>query len=91
MTSQSQGEERVQLHPPQVFQFLEQVATQTVTPQEYQERQYQRLCIARKRSLKKINNIEAAIRGKLQELQHERELVQGYNQQLSQLERENLI
>jgi len=70
---------------------LEQVATQTVTPQEYQQRQYQRLCIARKRSLKKINNIEAAIRGKLQELIHERDLLQVYNQHLSQLEREDLI
>ena len=91
MTSQPQSEERVQLHTPQVFQFLEQVATQTVTSQEYQQRQYQRLCIARKKSLKKINNIEAVIRGKLQELQHERDLVQVYNQHLSQLERENLI
>lgn len=91
MTSQSQGDERVQLHTPQVFQFLERVATQTVTPQEYQQRQYQRLCIAKEKSLKKINNIEAAIRGKLQELQHERYLVQVYNQHLSQLERENLI
>jgi len=40
MTSQPQSEERVQLHTPQVFQFLEQVETQTVTPQEYQQRQY---------------------------------------------------
>lgn len=89
MMNQTPSEGRVQLHSPLVYQFLEQVATQSVTPQEVQEIKYQRVCVARKKSLKKVNNLEAAIRGKLQELEHERELVKQYDQFLSQMEPEN--
>lgn len=87
--NQTPSEGRVQLHSPRIYQFLEQVATQSVTPQEVQEIRYQRVCIARKKSLKKVNNLEAAIRGKLQELEHESELVKQYDQFLSQMEPEN--
>lgn len=89
MMNQTPSEGRVQLHSPRIYQFLEQVATQSVTPQEVQEIRYQRVCVARKKSLKKVNNLEAAIRGKLQELEHESELVKQYDQFLSQMEPEN--
>ena len=64
------------------FNLLESVAVQTVTPEEQNLRTYQRFLIARKQSLKKINNIKAAIRGKLQELEHQNELVKAYDQEL---------
>ena len=87
MASQTPAE-RVLLHTPGVCQFLEEVVAQTVTPQEQRRIEYQRLCIARKKSLKKINNIQAAIRGKLQELEFERSVAEQYNQLITQMEQQ---
>ena len=83
--SETLNQEFVCLHSQDTFNFLESVAVQTVTPEEQKQRKYQRFFIARKQSLKKINNTKAAIRGKLQELEHQNELVKAYDQQLLQL------
>ena len=88
MSNQSPNLQRVNLHSTEVSQFLEEVSSQTVTPQEQRRIEYQRIIVARKKSLKKINNIEAAIRGKLQELEFERCCLNQYNQMLAHMEQE---
>jgi len=80
--SETPSQASVRLHSQDTFNFLESVAVQTVTPEEQNLGTYQRFLIARKQSLKKINNIKAAIRGKLQELEHQNELVKAYDQEL---------
>ena len=89
--NETQSNERVPLHSDVVQAFLTQVAAATVTPEEQKLRSYQRLLIARTNTAKKVNNIQAAIRGKAQELQHERDLLRIYEEQIARLERELTI
>lgn len=62
---------------------MNEVATQTVTPQEAKQLECQRLQTARRKSVKKnLDNIKAPIRGKLQELQYQEHLVKVQDDQL---------
>ena len=53
------------LHSDVVHNFLAAVATQTVTPQEEKQRAYQRLLLARQKSVKKLSTLKHQYVGKL--------------------------
>ena len=84
--NETQSNERVPLHSDVVQAFLTQVAAATVTPEEQTQRTYQAVLNARKKIAKKVINIQAAIREKAQELQHQTELLHFYDEQIARLE-----
>ena len=85
----SNEEQQVRVSFNGVYNFLRQIAAESISSQEKLKEDYKRVVNARKESIKKKNNIETIVKDLLQKLVHENHLISEYQRNMDKMTQQN--